>query len=182
MPDRDVASWNSLIGGYAKSGDLAWAKELFERMPERNVISWTSMVSGYSQNGMYEEAVGFFERMWRDGEARPNAVTLASVLPACANVGAMGLGERIEEYARKEGLVGNVFVGNALVEMYGKCGSIQRARRVFEEMGGRRNLCSWNSMIMGLAVHGRSGEALELFGEMKVSFNLFTSRHIVLYL
>nr|UPT48409.1 pentatricopeptide repeat protein AaPPR44 [Agave angustifolia] len=137
-------------------------------MPVRNVVSWTSMVSGYAQNGMYEEAVELFLRMWSEGEVRPNAVTLASVLPACSNVGTMGLGERIEEYAKDTGLVDNVFVGNALVEMYGKCGSIDNARRVFEEMGGRRNLCSWNSMIMGLAVHGRSKEALELFHELKV--------------
>ncbi|XP_020112434.1 pentatricopeptide repeat-containing protein At5g08510 [Ananas comosus] len=166
-PRRDVAVWNSMIAGYARGGDLARAGELFDAMPERNVVSWTSLVSGYARSGRCEEAVRVFLRMWGEGgEARPNEVTLASVLPACASLGAMGLGERIERYARENGLVGNVFVSNALVEMYAKCGSIERARRVFDEMGERRNLCSWNSMIMGLAVHGRCRQALELFHEM----------------
>nr|CAD1830293.1 unnamed protein product [Ananas comosus var. bracteatus] len=166
-PRRDVAVWNSMIAGYARGGDLARAGELFDAMPERNVVSWTSLVSGYARSGRCEEAVRVFLRMWEEGgEARPNEVTLASVLPACASLGAMGLGERIERYARENGLVGNVFVSNALVEMYAKCGSIERARRVFDEMGERRNLCSWNSMIMGLAVHGRCKQALELFHEM----------------
>ncbi|ONK80406.1 uncharacterized protein A4U43_C01F17320 [Asparagus officinalis] len=170
IPQRDTASWNSLIGGYARNGNMGIARDLFDAMPTRNVVSWTTMVSGYAQNGLYLEAVEVFLKMWREeGEVMPNAVTVASVLPACANVGALGLGMSVDEYARREGLIENVFVRNALVEMYGKCGSIERARRVFEEMGrsGRRNLCTWNSMIMGLAVHGRAGEALELFDEMR---------------
>ncbi|KAJ0964076.1 hypothetical protein J5N97_029198 [Dioscorea zingiberensis] len=167
MPERDVASWNSMLDGYAKSGDLARAKELFEAMPLRNVISWTSMVSGYCQNGCYEDAVKMFVRMWESGGVRPNEVTLASVLPACANLGSLELGERIERYARENGFMRNLFVANALVEMFAKCGDIRNAWRVFEEVGDRRNLCSWNSMIMGLAVHGSWKDALELFDDMK---------------
>lgn len=169
-----------MIGGYAKYGDLAKAKELFDIMPARNVISWTSMVSGYSQNGMYEEAICMFFRMWEEGVVRPNEVTLASVLPACANVGAMGLGERIEVYAKENGMIQNVFVSNALIEMYAKCGNIEQAGRVFCEMDERRNLCSWNSMIMGLAVHGRWQEGLELFHEMRVILFMIISGSIKL--
>lgn len=172
MPHRDVASWNSLLDGYAKSGDLVHAKELFDAMPVRNVISWTSMVAGFCQNGRYEDALQVFVKMWEDCEVRPNEVTLASVLPACANLGSLELGERIERYARENGFVRNLFVANALVEMFAKCGDIRNAWRVFEEIGDRRNLCSWNSMIMGLAVHGNWKDALELFHEMKVSFFL----------
>lgn len=157
-----------MVGGYAKNGEVVVGRELFEQMPVKNVVSWTSMISGYCQNGNYEDAIEVFLNMW-EGEVRPNEVTVASVLPACARLGAMGLGERIEGYARENGLAGNKFVANALVEMYAKCGSVDRARKVFEEMGGRRDLCSWNSIIMGMAVHGRWREGLELFRDMKVS-------------
>ncbi|KAH7692370.1 TPR-like protein [Dioscorea alata] len=139
MPYRDVASWNSLLDGYAKSGDLMRAQELFDSIPVRNVISWTSMVAGFCQNGRYEDALQVFVKMWEDCEVRPNEVTLASVLPACANLGSLELGKRIE----------------------------RNAWRMFEEIGDRRNLCSWNSMIMGLAVHGSWKDALELFHDMK---------------
>ncbi|WOK95177.1 hypothetical protein Cni_G03884 [Canna indica] len=167
IPLRDVALWNSMIRGYSRWGELDNARELFDTMPLRNAISWTSMVSGYAQNGRYEEAINVFSRMWEKGEVKPNEVTLASVLPACAHLGAMELGEKIEVYARENRMVGNVFVCNALLEMYAKCGNIERARKVFDEMGASRNLCSWNSMIMGLAVHGKWHEGLELFHEMK---------------
>ncbi|XP_058083654.1 pentatricopeptide repeat-containing protein At5g08510 [Magnolia sinica] len=169
MPERDLPSWNSIVAGYAKWGALAEANELFERMPGRNVVSWTAMVSGYCQNGRFEEAMEVFLMMEREAGVRPNEVTLASVLPACAKLGALELGERIDRYARENGFLRNVFVANALVEMYAKCGRIDKAQRMFEEMGRGRNLCSWNSMIMGLAVHGRWKEGLELFHEMLAS-------------
>jgi pentatricopeptide repeat protein len=53
--------------------------------------------------------------------------------------------------------------------MYARCGKIDAARHVFNEIGKRRNLCSWNSMMMGLAVHGRSNEALQLYDQMLVT-------------
>lgn len=170
MPERDIPAWNSIIAGYARCGKLAEARDLFDRMPARNVVTWTAMISGYSQNGRFQEAVEMFVRMGEQENVRPNEVTVASVLPACANLGALELGERINQYVRAHGFLKNVFVGNSLMEMYAKCGRIDRARQVFEEIGGVRNLCSWNSMIMGLAVHGRWKEGLELFHNMLVSF------------
>ncbi|KAG9452648.1 hypothetical protein H6P81_005552 [Aristolochia fimbriata] len=168
MPDKDLPAWNSMISGYAKWRQMEAAAELFEAMPRRNVVSWTSVVSGYAQNGKWEEALGMFLRMEKEGEANPNEVTLASVLPACANLGALDVGERIGAYARERGFLRNVFVSNALLEMYAKCGRIDEARVVFEELGRLRNVCSWNSMIMGLAVHGKWKEGLNLFHEMLV--------------
>ncbi|KAE8821781.1 pentatricopeptide repeat-containing protein [Hordeum vulgare] len=58
---------------------------------------------------------------------QPNELTVSSVLPVCVAVGAMELGMKVEEYARGKGHLRNVFVTNALLEMYAKCGSIQRA-------------------------------------------------------
>ncbi|CAN0865348.1 Pentatricopeptide repeat-containing protein At5g08510 [Linum grandiflorum] len=167
MPVRDVPTWNSLIAGYGKCGDMEAALEMFNLMPRKSVVSWTAMISGYSQNGLYANALEFFLKMEDQGSTvRPNEVTIASVLPACANLGALDVGERIDAYARGNGLLKNLYVSNALLEMYSRCGQIHVARRVFDEMGNRRNLCSWNSMIMGLAVHGRSSDALSLYDEM----------------
>ncbi|KAJ9681097.1 hypothetical protein PVL29_020140 [Vitis rotundifolia] len=166
MTVRDVPTWNSMIAGYARCGDLEGALELFRLMPARNVTSWTAMISGYAQNGQYAKALSMFLMMEEETEMRPNEVTLASVLPACANLGALEVGERIEGYARGNGYFKNLYVSNALLEMYARCGRIDKAWGLFEEIDGRRNLCSWNSMIMGLAVHGRRNEAIELFYKM----------------
>ena len=169
MTVRDIPTWNSLIAGYSRSGDMEGALELFNLMPSRSVVSWTTMISGYSQNGMYTKALEMFLKMEKDKEVRPNEVTIASVFSACAKLGALEVGERIESYARDNGLMKNLYVSNTLLEMYARCGKIDAARHVFNEIGKRRNLCSWNSMMMGLAVHGRSNEALQLYDQMLVT-------------
>ncbi|XP_043712240.1 pentatricopeptide repeat-containing protein At5g08510-like isoform X1 [Telopea speciosissima] len=169
MSERDIPSWNSMVTGYARCGKLAEARELFASMPSRNVVSWTGMISGYSQNGQYEEALALFIEMMEKKDARPNFVTIASVLPACANLGALEIGEKIEGYARENGFMRNVFVSHGLLEMYAKCGRIDKARRMFDEIGSGRNLCCWNTMIMGLAIHGRWKEGLELFDGMLIN-------------
>ncbi|KAL5719033.1 hypothetical protein ACHQM5_011868 [Ranunculus cassubicifolius] len=166
MLERGVPVWNSMIAGYGRCGDVEKARDLFELMPCRNVVSWTSMISGYCQNKLYEDALEVYMRMENEKSVEPNEVTIASVLPACANLGALEMGKRIEVLARAKGFTKNLFVSNALLEMYAKCGSIDKAGKLFKEIGRARNLCSWNSMIMGLAVHGRWQAGLELFDEL----------------
>lgn len=172
MTVRDVPAWNSVVAGHARCGDMEGASELFAAMPCRNVISWTAMISGYSQCGQYQQALDTFLEMERAKGVRPNEVTIASVLPACANLGALEIGQRIEVYSREKGYFGNMFVCNAILDMYSRCGSIDMAKRVFDEIGRKRDVCSWNSMIMGLAVHGKCNEALQLFQETLVSCSL----------
>uniref|UniRef100_A0A2P2N2S4 Pentatricopeptide repeat-containing protein At5g08510 n=1 Tax=Rhizophora mucronata TaxID=61149 RepID=A0A2P2N2S4_RHIMU len=166
MSVKDTPTWNSMIAGYSRRGDMEEALNLFRLMPYRNVISWTAIISGYSQNGQHARALEMFLKMEKERAVRPNEVTIASVLPACANLGTLEVGERLEAYARENGLSRNMYVSNALLEMYARCGEIDIAKRVFDEIGKRKNVCSWNSMIMGLAVHGRSHEALQLFDQM----------------
>ncbi|KAK7389780.1 hypothetical protein VNO78_25074 [Psophocarpus tetragonolobus] len=160
---RGVPTWNAMMAGYTRFGNMKGALELFRLMPSRNVVSWTTMICGYSHNKQYGEALGLFLRMEQEKEIVPNEVTLASILPACANLGALEIGQRVEAYARKNGFFKNLYVSNAVLEMYAKCGKIGVAWRVFNEIGSLRNLCSCNSMIMGLAIHGHCCKALELF-------------------
>lgn len=95
----------------------------------------------------------------------PNEITLIAVLSACASIGALDLGMWIGEYASKRGFHHNIYVGTALVDMYSKCGNLEYASRVFENMP-QRNEVSWNTMISAQAFHGRAEEALTLFQRM----------------
>ncbi|PHT63443.1 Pentatricopeptide repeat-containing protein [Capsicum annuum] len=169
MKMKDVPTWNSLIAGYAKNGNMEEAFKLFSEMPSRNVISLTVMISVCSQNGKYADALAIYKEMEKAGGVKPNEVKIASVLPACANLGALEFGEKIEVYARASGYFKNMFVCNALLEMHTKCVRIDRAMQLFHENGRRRNLCSWNTMIIGLAVHGKSDEALNIFNQMLIN-------------
>ncbi|EPS66384.1 hypothetical protein M569_08386 [Genlisea aurea] len=165
---KGVPTWNCLLTAYARNGHLEEASRLFFEMPSRNVISWTALISGFTQNGKYGEALELYSEMERIPNLKPNAVTIASILPSCANLGALNTGRRIEAYARENGFIGNRFVGAALLDLYARCGVIEKAMELFREMGGAAtDLCSLNSMMMGLAVHGRCEEAIGLFNQMQ---------------
>ncbi|KAF3631709.1 Pentatricopeptide repeat-containing protein [Capsicum annuum] len=55
---------------------------------------------------------------------------------------------------------------NKILEMYGKCGSMNDAFLVFRKMP-QRNLTSWDTMITWLGKNGLGEDAIELFGEFK---------------
>ncbi|GJY81658.1 pentatricopeptide repeat-containing protein [Tanacetum coccineum] len=89
---RDVAVWNAMVSGYCKVGEFEKARELFEVMEERNVVSWTALIAGYAQGNRACEAVEVFRRMRVDG-VKPDEVTMVALLSACAQLGALELGE-----------------------------------------------------------------------------------------
>eukprot|EP01018_Ginkgo_biloba_P020443 Gb_15797 [translate_table: standard] len=167
MPERNVISWNAMISGYAHNAQVDEALKLFQEMPERCLDSWNAMIAGYAQNGYSYEALNLFQQMKSTG-VRPDTVTFASVLPACANLAALEHGKYIHEDIIRSGFHSNIFVGNSIVDMYAKCGIIDDARNVFDKMP-RRNVISWTAMILGYATHGRGKEALQLFEQMQHS-------------
>eukprot|EP01018_Ginkgo_biloba_P009791 Gb_07727 [translate_table: standard] len=167
MPERNVISWTAMIAGYAQNGLLDDAMKLFEEMPERNVVSWNAMIAGYARNGLVDEAVKLLRQMQLT-RVKPNSVTFASVLPACANFAALQQGKEAHDDVIRSGFQSDIIVGNALVDMYAKCGSIEDAWDVFDKMP-RRDVVSWTTMIAGYAMHGRGKEALQLFEQMQTT-------------
>ncbi|XP_008785897.2 pentatricopeptide repeat-containing protein At2g20540 [Phoenix dactylifera] len=165
MEDRDAVSWNTLISAHARLGQMRKARALFNSMPSRTVVSWTALISGYTMAAQFFDAVEVFHRMQLEG-FEPDDISIVSVLPACAQLGALELGRWIHACCDKHELLQKSFICNALIEMYAKCGSIDQALRLFEEMKDR-DVISWSTMIGGLALHGRAHKAIELFVEME---------------
>ncbi|KAK4793969.1 hypothetical protein SAY86_011963 [Trapa natans] len=165
--EGDIVLWNVMVDGYVRTGDLVSAKELFDEMPRRSTVSWNVIISGYSQNGLFKEAIQAFQEMQQvqDGNLRPNFVTLVSILPAISRLGALELGKWVHLYAERNKIEINDVLGSALVDMYSKCGSIEKAIQVFSRLP-RRNPITWNSIIGGLAMHGRARDALDYFHQM----------------
>ncbi|XP_034707147.1 pentatricopeptide repeat-containing protein At1g08070, chloroplastic-like [Vitis riparia] len=165
MPERNVGSWNAVVGGYSKLGHVDIARSLFDLMPERDVVSWGSMISAYVQNGRAAEALELFKEMMLAGVSA-DSIIITSILSACAQIGALDMGRWIHAYMKRSKLRNDVFLDTALVDMYAKCGCIDTAFGVFNTMP-RKNLCSWNAMLSGLAIHGHGFAALELFKQME---------------
>ncbi|CAN8321088.1 unnamed protein product [Cochlearia groenlandica] len=165
MPCRNVSTWNTMITGYAQCGDVCEAKKIFDIMPMRDSVSWAAMIAGYSQSGHGHEALRLFAQMEREG-GRLNRSSFSSALSTCAEVVSLELGKQLHGRLVKGGYETGCFVGNALLLMYCKCGSIEEANDVFKEMNGK-DIVSWNTMISGYSRHGFGEEALRLFESMK---------------
>ncbi|GMY07065.1 pentatricopeptide repeat-containing protein At2g22410, mitochondrial-like [Fagus crenata] len=119
---------------------------------------------GYSQANQFADAVRLFQEMMA-AKVKPDEITVASVLSACAHLGSLDVGEAVHDYIHKHGVKADVYVGNVLIDMYCKCGVVEKALEVFQEMK-KKDYVSWNSVISGLAVNGFADSALELFSQM----------------
>ncbi|KAF9600088.1 hypothetical protein IFM89_002561 [Coptis chinensis] len=165
MPCRNTVSWNAMVAGYACSGQFVEARVLFDEMPEKNDASWSVMVSGYSQCGMCEEALGLIGEMIRIGIV-PNEAALVSAVSACSQLRALEQGEWLHSYIEEHMFEVNVTLGTALLDMYGKCGNVEKAYGVFKRMLVK-NVMTWNLMITGLFLNGCGMQALSLFWRMQ---------------
>ncbi|KAK9081986.1 hypothetical protein Syun_030968 [Stephania yunnanensis] len=169
MPDR--VTWNSIIAGYARKGQLEKAFNCFDEMKglddfTPNVVSWTALIAGNEQHGHSSLALQVFRQMLIE-RVKPNSITIASVVSACTNLSLLQHGKEIHAYCIKnEGLNSDVLVGNALVDFYAKCRTVDVARRKFNLIK-EKDLISWNSMLAGYAMGGCHEEAILLLNEMK---------------
>ncbi|KAJ4850927.1 hypothetical protein Tsubulata_044426 [Turnera subulata] len=156
----DVVVSNHLVNLYVKCGDLGVARELFDEMPVRNVVSWTALVSGYAQQGREAECLSLFCEMLM--HCRPNEFGFASVVACCG----FESGRQVHALAVKTGWDASVFVGNALISMYGKRGGCtNEGRNVFEGMGFR-NVVSWNAVLAGFQFRKLGTQGIKFFREM----------------
>nr|GMD44434.1 putative pentatricopeptide repeat-containing protein At3g08820 [Ipomoea batatas] len=163
--DYDVFVNTGLVCFYAKCGLLEDAHKVFDDLSERNVVSWTAIMSAYIVFGRFREAVDLFRRSLEMGLV-PDSFILVRVLSACSHLGDMGTGEWIHRYVAETGVGRNVFVSTSLVDMYSKCGNMEKARHVFDEMP-EKDIVSWSAMIQGYAANGLPKEALDIFYRMQ---------------
>ncbi|KAJ4950262.1 hypothetical protein NE237_027094 [Protea cynaroides] len=163
--ENDVFVKTSLLCLYAKCACLDGAHKLFDDMTDRNVVSCTAIITGYIGVGRFVEAVQVFQRML-EMNLRPDSFTLVRVLSACSQLGDIKTGDWVHKCIEDIGITMNVFVATALVDMYAKCGSMEKARSVFDGML-ERDIVSWGAMIQGYAMNGLPKEAVEIFFQMQ---------------
>ncbi|KAK7280647.1 hypothetical protein RJT34_25712 [Clitoria ternatea] len=157
----NVVTWNSILAGLVRNGEVRVAEKVFDEMPERDVVSWSTMIMGYVQNGIFKDGFECFRVMMERG-LRPNLSIFLTLLSASAQLGLLAYGRFIHSIIESLRFPVIVPIGNALVDMYGKCGCIEEAKVLFDGML-KKDVQTWNVMICGLASHDRAKEALVLF-------------------
>ncbi|XP_074270489.1 pentatricopeptide repeat-containing protein At2g44880-like [Silene latifolia] len=165
MPQRNVVSWTTMISGFCNNNDTVTARIVFDAMPEKNQCSWNAMIGGYCQNKQPHEALKLFHELLLNRVLEPDEVTIISILPAIADLGALDMGCWVHQYVKRKKLDQRIKISTSLIDMYAKCGEITKAMSVFEKIP-RKATCSWNAIINGLAVNGYGNEALLVFDDM----------------
>ncbi|KAI3871559.1 hypothetical protein MKX03_005742 [Papaver bracteatum] len=161
----EIPTSNTLVTMYSKCEEESIsAIKIFERTQEPNIISWTAIISGFMQNGQNKEAIKFYERMLKVG-MKENQFTFASILPAYSSLTRLEQGMQVHGRIIKSGFVSDTLVGNALIDMYFKCGSLIEAKMMFETIE-KRDVVSWTMMITGFGQHGKGKEAIDILRMM----------------
>lgn len=168
MTEKDHVSWTTMLVVYAKFRGFRAARSMFDRMPGRDIGAWNALISTCEQNGRLKEALALFHELQLAAEAKPDQVTLVSTLSACAQLGTLDVGRWIHAYIKKQGFELNCHIATSLIDMYSKCGDLDKAMEVFQSTDLKyRDVFVWSAMIAGLAMHGRGKAAIDLFLQMQ---------------
>ncbi|XP_057960380.1 pentatricopeptide repeat-containing protein At3g04750, mitochondrial isoform X2 [Malania oleifera] len=165
LEEKDGISWNTIIAGHVKGGELELAQTYFDEMPHRDLVSWNSLIAGYAQRGDYMMVRRLFHGMVREN-INPDNVTIVNLVSAAADVGALDQGRWTHGWVVRMQMKMDVFLASALIDMYGKCGSIEKAFIIFKDVS-EKDVTLWTAMITGFAFHGYGNKALELFYDMQ---------------
>lgn len=155
----------ALMHMYHNCGSLGDVQRMFEEMPQRNLVSWNVMVATYAQHKQGDQALTLFDQMQLEG-AIPDKITFITFLSACTSMEALAEGMRMHAIIVGCGFQSDVAVGNAILHMYGKCGSLENARQLFYNTP-QRDSVSWNAMLAAYAQHGEAKRALQLLEYMQ---------------
>ncbi|XBH60385.1 hypothetical protein VPH35_114993 [Triticum aestivum] len=161
---NNVFAATALLHMYAKCGRTRDARRVFAGMPERNTVSWNALVASYVESGMVAPAVQLFVKMEREG-LRPDEATFAALLTVVDESSCFLIHQlhgKIVKYGSALGLI----VLNAAITAYSQCGALANSRRIFDEIGDRRDLISWNAMLATYASHGMEYEGMRFFASM----------------
>ncbi|XWS68758.1 hypothetical protein CRYUN_Cryun04dG0119500 [Craigia yunnanensis] len=122
--EHDIYLEVALLELYTKCGNIGNAQWDFEEIPKKYVISWSFKISWFARSDQSEEVINLFCRM-RQAFVVPIQFTFASALQACATVGDLDLGKQMHGLVFRVGLDVDVFVSNALINVYAKCGRVE---------------------------------------------------------
>ncbi|XP_073000205.1 pentatricopeptide repeat-containing protein At3g12770-like [Typha latifolia] len=155
---------NALVDMYAKLGSLTCARGIFDRIEGKDVVTWTSLITGLARLGNHDSALNLYHEMLLS-RVDPDEFVTAAVLSSCAGSTALELGRQIHSAAVRLGFDSFLSVGNSLVSMYAKTGSIDEARTAFDGMAHRCAI-TWTALLVGYAQNGRGKDSLVIYDEM----------------
>lgn len=164
--ENDMYCLSGLISLYSKGGRFEMAQKVFLSSPVRKLGHWNAIIAGLSQGGRGREALSMFAEMMKSGIC-PDDMTMVCVTSACGSLGDLNLALQLHKFVFQVNRLEkpDVLTMNSVIDMYGKCGRMDLAYKVFCDME-EKNVSSWTAMIVGYAAHGHVVDALRCFSCM----------------
>ncbi|KHN22322.1 Pentatricopeptide repeat-containing protein [Glycine soja] len=162
---NDCLVANGLISFYSRFDEILAALSLFFDRSEKPLITWNSMISGCVQAGKSSDAMELFCQMNMCGQ-KPDAITIASLLSGCCQLGYLRIGETLHGYILRNNVKVEDFTGTALIDMYTKCGRLDYAEKIFYSINDPC-LVTWNSIISGYSLYGLEHKAFGCFSKLQ---------------
>ncbi|KAL5994425.1 hypothetical protein ACLOJK_024475 [Asimina triloba] len=163
--DADLFVVPALIDMYVKFSCLVEARNLFDQVPKKSSAAWAVMMHGYFKLLKEVEAIELFVQM-RELGIELDVLILVDLIQLCGNVRAGRGGSVFHGYCVKRKMFdSNVCLKTSIVDMYGKCGLLDSAQKLFMEMN-ERDVVLWSALVSGFAQNAKPNEALCFFRKM----------------
>ncbi|KAK7405029.1 hypothetical protein VNO78_06173 [Psophocarpus tetragonolobus] len=162
-----VVPSNIIAGIYNRTSQYYETVKLLSLLEKPDAVSWNIVISACARGNNDTNVFALFKRM-HSACIHPDSYTFISVLSVCTKLCRLDLGSSLHGLIIKTNLGNNnTFLGNVLIDMYGKCGSIDSSVKVFEEIM-HKNIITWTALITALGLNGYAYEAVIRFQNMEL--------------
>lgn len=161
---------SALVDMYAKCERVEDAFEAFMEMSEPNSVSWNALIAGFVQVRDIKTAFWLLGLMEMMAAMTMDDGTFAPLLTLLDDPMLYNLLKQVHAKVLILGLQHEITICNAMISSYADCGSVSDAKRVFDGLGGSKDLISWNSMLTAFSKHELKESAFKLFIEMQMSW------------
>lgn len=163
-----VVPSNIVAGIYNRTCQYGETLKFLSLVEKPDVVSWNIVIAACARSNNYNEVFELFKSM-RSAHIHPDNYSYTSLLCVCTRLCSLALGSSLHGLIIKTDINnGDTFLSNLLIDMYGKCGSIDSSVKIFEETKDR-NLITWTALITALGLNGYPHEALTRFRGMEMT-------------
>ncbi|KVI11306.1 pentatricopeptide repeat-containing protein At3g12770-like [Cynara cardunculus var. scolymus] len=163
--EGDIVLATSMLDAYGKCSDVKASELLFACIHHPNTATWNALISVYNLNNQIEKGMIIFREMVRC-KVLLDPITMVALFQSCGQMDSLKQGNMIHGLGLSKGFSSHLMVGNALIDMYMRCGCTKSAEVFFHSMP-RENIVTWNTMICGYMKAGCSSAGLGLFHQMQ---------------
>ncbi|CAF2039452.1 unnamed protein product [Rotaria magnacalcarata] len=167
-----TANLTSAMHMLMKFGDIQNAERVFKIIEKKDLITYGALMNGYNMNDQSDKCFKVFEEM-KHHNIVPDESTWTILIDESTWTILIGTYSQIAMIRQCEYLVNQIpphilnkqQIQNALIDMWGKCGAVERAKQIFNTVS-EPDTVTYGSMINALGLNGMGCEALNIYKQM----------------